>query len=102
VDAKNSIQSHTTAGSGYLQPFLREVHRRILRLASMINELMVVIRHGAHNSRALQKGTTTLVVVQFQNCDCFLLGGKEVFNAKYAKDSRRAQRKAPDEHKLNH
>jgi hypothetical protein len=40
-------------------------------------------------------------VVQFQNCDCFLLGGKKVFNAKYAKDSRRAQRKAPDEHKLH-
>jgi hypothetical protein len=31
-----------------------------------------------------------------------LLGGKKVFNAKYAKDSRRAQRKAPDEHKLHH
>jgi hypothetical protein len=42
------------------------------------------------------------VVVQFQNCDCFLLGGKKVFNAKYAKDSRRAQRKAPDERKLHH
>jgi hypothetical protein len=40
------------------------------------------------------------VVVQFQDCDCFLLGGKKVFNAKYAKDSRRAQRKAP--HKLHH
>jgi len=41
-------------------------------------------------------------VVQFQNCDYFLLGGKKVFNAKYAKDSRRAQREAPDEHKLHH
>src|ERR1035437_7698327 len=33
VDAKNSIQGHTTAGTGYLQPFLREGHRRILRFA---------------------------------------------------------------------
>jgi hypothetical protein len=41
-------------------------------------------------------------VVQFQNCDRFLLGGKQVFNAKYAKDSRRTQRKTPDEQKLHH
>jgi hypothetical protein len=31
---ENSIQGHTTAGGGYLQPFLREVHRQILRFAS--------------------------------------------------------------------
>jgi hypothetical protein len=41
------------------------------------------------------------VVVQVHNCDGFLLGGKKVFNAKYAKDSRRAQRKA-DEHNIHH
>ena len=41
-------------------------------------------------------------VVQLQSCDCLLLGGKKVFNAKYAKDSRRAHGKAPDEHQLHH
>jgi hypothetical protein len=43
-----------------------------------------------------------LVVVQFQNCDGFLLGGEKVFTAKYAEDPRRAQGKTPDEHKLHH
>jgi hypothetical protein len=32
VNATNSIQSHITAGAGYLQPFLRSVHRRIVSI----------------------------------------------------------------------
>ena len=32
MNAKHSVQSHITAGAAYLQPFLRQVHRRFVSI----------------------------------------------------------------------